>query len=201
MVPQFVVDTVHVEHVSYVTDVIAWPGTAKCGSLRSDVVDMSATSIPWSHAASHAPLDIKGVPRGTSRAQHPSIGARPSEAVPLGSNAIAIQPVTYRGRTVAAATSSRFSRVEALDHRPAGDPDRVIFTCAYPATCSPASCRAPYSNEDAPLRKCLPDPAGPARARSELDVERAAREGCDCPSKSSAPRVRSTLTAVTCSAV
>ena len=44
-----------------------------------------------------------------------------------------IQPITYRERTVAAATSSRFFLCDTLD-APTGDPaDRtfVIFMCAY----------------------------------------------------------------------
>jgi hypothetical protein len=44
-----------------------------------------------------------------------------------------IQPITYRGRTMAAATRSRFFLADALDQRPAGDPELtfVIFMCAY----------------------------------------------------------------------
>jgi hypothetical protein len=44
-----------------------------------------------------------------------------------------IQPITYRGRTVAAATRSRFFLCDALARRPCGDPERtfVIFMCAY----------------------------------------------------------------------
>ena len=46
--------------------------------------------------------------------------------------AMTIQPITYRGRTVAAATRSRFFLAERLDQRPASDPERtfVIFMCA-----------------------------------------------------------------------
>jgi hypothetical protein len=42
---------------------------------------------------------------------------------------VLVQPITYRGRTVAAATRSRFLLADELDRRAISDPERtfVIF--------------------------------------------------------------------------
>jgi hypothetical protein len=87
-----------------------------------------------------------------------------------------LQPITYRGRTVAAATRSRFFLAEALDERPASDPERtfVIFMCAYAGDVLSGVLPGPYIDEDARryARACLV----PAELleRAELDVDRAA---------------------------
>jgi hypothetical protein len=46
---------------------------------------------------------------------------------------VLVQAITYRGRTVAAATRSRFFLADELDRRAISDPERtfVIFMCAY----------------------------------------------------------------------
>jgi hypothetical protein len=87
-----------------------------------------------------------------------------------------LQPITYRGRTVAAATRTRFFRAEALDARPADDPEPtfVIFMCAYAGDALAGLLPGPYRDRTrAATRACLV----PAELleRSELDVERAAR--------------------------
>jgi hypothetical protein len=88
-----------------------------------------------------------------------------------------LQPITYRGRTVAAATHTRFFLAEALDQRPAGDPERtfVIFMCAYAGDVLSGVLPGPYSDEDARryARACLVPPE--LLERAQLDVERAAR--------------------------
>jgi hypothetical protein len=87
-----------------------------------------------------------------------------------------LQPITYRGRTVAAATRSRFFLAEALDERSASDPERtfVIFMCAYAGDVLSGVLPGPYTDEDARryARACLV----PAELveRAELDVDRAA---------------------------
>jgi hypothetical protein len=88
-----------------------------------------------------------------------------------------LQPITYGGRTLAAATRSRFFLAEALDERPANDPERtfVIFMCAYAGDVLAGVLPGPYSDEDARryARACLV----PAELleRGGLDVDRAAR--------------------------
>ena len=88
-----------------------------------------------------------------------------------------LQPISYRGRTVAAATRERFFLIKALEQRPASDPERtfVIFMCAYAGDVLAGRLPGPYSDEDARryARACLV----PAELldRVQLDVERAAR--------------------------
>jgi hypothetical protein len=89
-----------------------------------------------------------------------------------------LQRIWYRGRTLAAATRTRFFLAEILDERPADDPERtfVVFMCAYAGdVLAGGVLPGPYSEEDAPryARGCLV----PAELleRGELDVERAAR--------------------------
>jgi hypothetical protein len=89
-----------------------------------------------------------------------------------------LQPICYRGRTVAAATRTRFFLAEVLDERPADDPERtfVIFMCAYAGGDVLAGVLpGPYSDEDA--RRYARASLVPAELldRAELDVERAAR--------------------------
>src|SRR5215211_7610917 len=84
-------------------------------------------------------------------------------ARPPPTRGMTLQPISYRGRTVAAATRTRFFLADVLDERPADDAERtfVIFMCAY------AGDARRYA------RACLV----PAELleRAELDVERAAR--------------------------
>jgi hypothetical protein len=88
-----------------------------------------------------------------------------------------IQPIRYRGRTVAAATRTRFVLAEALDRRPPSDPERtfVIFMCAYAGDVLSGVLAGPYSDDDARryARACLVPTELLERAR--FDVERAAR--------------------------
>jgi hypothetical protein len=88
-----------------------------------------------------------------------------------------IQAIRYRGRTVAAATRTRFVLGETLDRRPISDPERtfVIFMCAYAGDVLAGVLPGPYSDEDARryARACLVPTE--LLERGKLDVERAAR--------------------------
>jgi hypothetical protein len=90
---------------------------------------------------------------------------------------LTLQPITHRRRTVAAATRSRFFLAQALDERPASDPDRtcVIFMCAFAGDVLSGLFAGPYTDEDARryARACLVPAA--LLERAELDVDRAAR--------------------------
>lgn len=85
-------------------------------------------------------------------------------------------PITYRGRTVAAACRSRYFLAEDLDRRPPDDPERtfVIFMCAFAGDILNARLRGPYTEGRARsfARACL-IPAELAERR-DLDVPRAA---------------------------
>jgi hypothetical protein len=104
-----------------------------------------------------------------------SEGARIARPPPT--RGMTLQPICYRGCTVAAATRARFFLAEVLDERPVDDPERtfVIFMCAYAGDVLAGVLPGPYSDEDARryARACLV----PAELleRAELDVERAAR--------------------------
>ncbi len=88
-----------------------------------------------------------------------------------------LQPICYRGRTVAAATRRRFFLADSLDEQPASDPERtfVILMCAYAGDVLAGVLPGPYSDEDARryARACL----APLELfeRRELDVDRAAQ--------------------------
>ena len=88
-----------------------------------------------------------------------------------------LQPITYRGRTVAAATRERFFLIDAIDQRPATDPERtfVIFMCAYAGDVLSGRLPDPYSDQDARryARACLVAPD--LLERPLLDLQRAAR--------------------------
>ena len=88
-----------------------------------------------------------------------------------------IQPVTYRGRTVAAATRSRIFLAEALDARSASDPELtfVMYMCAYAGDMLPGELPGPYIDDDARryARACLVP--GELLERAELDLDQAAR--------------------------
>ena len=70
-----------------------------------------------------------------------------------------IQPITYHGRTVAAATRERFFLTDALDKRPASDPERtfVVFMCAYAGDVLSGVLPGPYTDRNARryARACL----------------------------------------------
>jgi hypothetical protein len=89
---------------------------------------------------------------------------------------VSVQPITYRGRIVAAATRSRFFLADELDRRPVVDPERtfVAFMCAYAGDMARGALPGPYSEDDARryARACLI----PVELldRRELDVDRAA---------------------------
>ena len=88
-----------------------------------------------------------------------------------------IQPITYRGRSVAAATRQRFFLAEPFDRRSAIDSERtfVTFMCAYAGDVFLGVLPGPYTDDDARryARACL-IPAELAE-RDDLDVHRAAR--------------------------
>lgn len=87
-----------------------------------------------------------------------------------------LQPVTYRGRTVAVATARRYFLSGELACRPVTDPERtfVVFMAAYARDVAAGLLSGPYRDEDARLfaRTCLI----PAELleRPGLDTERAA---------------------------
>jgi hypothetical protein len=76
-----------------------------------------------------------------------------------------LQPLTHRGRIVAAATRSRFFLTEDLDARAPDDPERtfVIFMCAYAGDVLAGVLPGPYTDEDARhyARRCLVPPEAP----------------------------------------
>ncbi len=88
-----------------------------------------------------------------------------------------IQPITYRGRTVAAATRSRFFLAEALDQRPTSDPERtfVVFMCAYAGDILSGVLPGPYTDDDARryARACLVPLE--LLERAEIDIDHTAR--------------------------
>lgn len=72
---------------------------------------------------------------------------------------IHLQPIIYRGRTVAAATRTRFFLADTLEPRPPEDPERtfVIFMCAYAGDVLSGVLPGPYTDHDARryARACL----------------------------------------------
>jgi hypothetical protein len=86
------------------------------------------------------------------------------------------QPITYRGRTVAAAARERFVLSDELEARAPDDPERtfVLFMCAYAGDVARGALPGPYRDEDARryARACLV----PAELleRPALDVARTA---------------------------
>jgi len=62
-----------------------------------------------------------------------------------------LQPITYRGRTVAAATPRRFFLSDDLDDRPPGDPEMVFvcFMCCYARELLTGRLPGPYSEDRA----------------------------------------------------
>lgn len=62
-----------------------------------------------------------------------------------------LQPISYRGRVVAAATRDRFFLTEELDDRPIDDPERtfVIFMAVYAGDVLSGRLPGPYTDKDA----------------------------------------------------
>ena len=87
-----------------------------------------------------------------------------------------IQPITYRGRTLAACTRERIFLADTLERRPPGDPELtfVLYMCVYAGDVARGELPGPYTDADARnyARACLI----PAELleRRVLDVERAA---------------------------
>ena len=61
------------------------------------------------------------------------------------------QPITYRGRVVAAATAERFLLSDELEHRSVGDPERtfVIYMCLYARDVATGDLPGPYTERRA----------------------------------------------------
>jgi len=57
------------------------------------------------------------------------------------------QPITYRGRVVAAATAERFLLSDELEHRSPSDPERtlVAYMCLYARDIVTGDLPGPYS--------------------------------------------------------
>ena len=70
-----------------------------------------------------------------------------------------IQPITYRGRTVAACTRERIFLADALEGRLPGDPELtfVLYMCAYAGDVARGELPGPYTDADARryARACL----------------------------------------------
>jgi hypothetical protein len=62
-----------------------------------------------------------------------------------------LQPITYRERTVAAATPERFFLADELRKRPAGDPETVFvcYMCAYAREILSGRLPGPFREADA----------------------------------------------------
>lgn len=62
-----------------------------------------------------------------------------------------LQPISRDGKTIAAATLTRFFLCDELNLRPIGDPERTfaIFMCAYARDVQAGELPGPYSDEDA----------------------------------------------------
>jgi hypothetical protein len=89
---------------------------------------------------------------------------------------VLVQAITYRGRTVAAATRSRFFLADELDRCAISDPERtfVIFMCAYAGDVARGELPGPYTDTDA--RRYAGACLIPAELleRSTLDIDHAA---------------------------
>jgi hypothetical protein len=91
-------------------------------------------------------------------------------------DAVAIQPITYRGRTVAACTRRRFFLADDIADRDVNDPivSFVIAMCLYAHLVASGDAPAPYTDDDARAyaRECLiPEEV---LDRAQFDVENAA---------------------------
>jgi hypothetical protein len=87
-----------------------------------------------------------------------------------------VQPITYRGRVVAAVTGECFLLADDLAYRAPGDPEVVFVTvmCSYAMEIACGLLPGPFENADAchfARAVLIPDEL---LERQELDVERAA---------------------------
>jgi hypothetical protein len=87
-----------------------------------------------------------------------------------------VQPITYRGRVVAACTGDCFLLADDLAYRPSGDPELVFVTmmCSYAMDVARGLLPGPFDNAEAcrfARAVLIPDEL---LERQELDVERAA---------------------------
>jgi hypothetical protein len=88
-----------------------------------------------------------------------------------------LQAITYRGRTVAAATPTRFFLSDELEHRPPGDPELtfVAYMCAYTMDVLSGILAGPYNDNHAcQYARAALIPAEFAE-RPDLNVNHAAR--------------------------
>ena len=87
-----------------------------------------------------------------------------------------LQPITYQGHTVAAATAQRFFLADELRSRPPGDPETVFvcYMCAYAREILTARLPGPYT--EAKARQFAPAALIPGELleRDQLDVKHAA---------------------------
>jgi hypothetical protein len=88
-----------------------------------------------------------------------------------------LQPITYRGHTVAAATPKRFFLADELSARPPGDPHTtfVCFMCAYAREVLTGGLPGPYTDEQArefARAALIPDEL---LDRDQLDIQHTAR--------------------------
>jgi hypothetical protein len=62
-----------------------------------------------------------------------------------------VQPITYRGRVVAACTAECFLLADDLAYRPPGDPELVfvVLMCAYASDIARGLLPGPYDNANA----------------------------------------------------
>lgn len=90
-----------------------------------------------------------------------------------------LQPITFRGRLVAVASSRRFFLCDDLDARPPGDPELsfVALMALYAIDVATGAQPGPYNDDDARrfARTCLLEPGGgELLERDNLDIPRAA---------------------------
>jgi hypothetical protein len=87
-----------------------------------------------------------------------------------------VQPITYRGRIVAACTRRRFVLADDLEQRPPGDPELVfvVMMCAYATDIARGVLPGPYDAADACRYARGALIPGELLERPTLDVNRAA---------------------------
>src|SRR5947208_105751 len=67
-----------------------------------------------------------------------------------------LQPITYQGHTVAAASRERYFLCDELDQRPGGDPELAFVTtlCHYAGLIAAGFLPGPYTDDDARAWAC-----------------------------------------------
>jgi hypothetical protein len=87
-----------------------------------------------------------------------------------------VQPITYRGRVVAACTAECFLLADDLAYRPSGDPELVfvVMMCAYASDVARGVLPGPYDNADACRYARAVLVPEELLERSALDIDRAA---------------------------